>query len=132
MSSKLIKEKYLGHISSIAVWFCCFQVFQLPLFKVNKLDSYHFFDPPPLDQARLTDFRQISSVLPKESSKLIKEKYLDYNLSILVYACYVPFFPGKSSLYALEVNNLGSYHILDLLVKKTSQTRPILHVFDQS
>ena len=49
------------------VWLCAFVVSRFSNYpyavKVNKLDSYHFFDPPPPpDQARLIGIRQISSV----------------------------------------------------------------------
>ena len=83
MSSKLIKEKYLGYISSIVLCFCFFQVFSnYPyVIKVNKLDSYHFFDPPPPPprESGQTDRSQANFIsVAKGVSKLIKKKYLDY------------------------------------------------------
>ena len=57
MSSKLIKEKYLGYILNIFMCCCCFQFFQenYPYaVKVNNFGSYPLFDP--LDQANLISF----------------------------------------------------------------------------
>ena len=89
MSSKLIKEKYLGYILSIFMCCCCFRFFQENYpnaVKVNNFGSYPIFDP--LDQANLICVRYISS-------KLIKETYLGLYLkhSCLFYLFLV--FPGK-------------------------------------
>ena len=48
MSSKLIKEKYLGYILSIFMCFCCFQFFQenYPyVVKVNNFGSRPILEP---------------------------------------------------------------------------------------
>ena len=49
MSSKLIKEKYLGYILSIFMCFCCLRFFQenYPYaVKVNNFGLYLIFAPP--------------------------------------------------------------------------------------
>ena len=71
MSLKLIKEQYLGYILSI--FMCLFVVFdfpwKLPLCgQTDNFGSYPIFAPPPLNQANMICFWQMSSKLIKKKS----------------------------------------------------------------
>ena len=72
---------------------------------MNNFESYPSFDH--LDQANLRCFSHMSS-------KLIKQKYPGYILSIFMCFCSFHFFQ-ENYPYAVKMNNFGSYTLFDPL-----------------
>ena len=85
--------------------FCCFYFFYCYAVKVKKFGSDTYFDP--LDQVNLRCFSHMSS-------KLIKEKYSGYILSIFMCFCCFYFFQ-ENYPHAVKVKKFGSHSYFDPL-----------------
>ena len=77
-----------------------------------KLDSYHFFDPPPgsgqIDRFQANFISVVKGVIKVDKGEILRLYFEHICMGLLCSVFFQENYP-----YAVKVNNLCSYHILD-------------------